>query len=438
MKQLIVSLLATIIIAPVVYGQDDEIRSHEIGVSFNLVDFKTAQLIRTTSLNAVIRDKQFGDIGGMSPGIGLHYFKGLKKHIDFAGSINATTAYQPLPNKPDDGYERFLLQAEANAQFKMVSDKFWFQPFLSAGFGAQKYYVYYGAYIPLGVGLNINFFNEGRLFINSTYRVPITTGTSNYHFMYAFGVSGRLTKKKEPKVIPPPPPPPPPKDTDNDGITDDNDKCPTEPGVAKYQGCPVPDTDKDGINDDNDKCPTVAGLAKYQGCPVPDTDKDGINDEDDKCPNQAGVARYQGCPVPDTDGDAVNDEEDKCPKVAGPVDNFGCPVIGIKSYEIVFKTGSAVLLAKGKPILDTVVAYLKRNPDVEVTIDGHTDNTGSDKVNNPLSVKRAEATKKYLVSKGINGDRLTTAGFGSTQPVADNKTKEGREKNRRIEIKIKG
>jgi OmpA-OmpF porin, OOP family len=437
MKQLIVSLLAVIIIAPVVYGQDDEIRSHEIGVSFNLVDFKTAQLIRTTSLNAVIRDKQFGVISEMSPGIGLHYFKGLKKHIDFAASINASNAYQPLPDKPDDGYERFLLQAEANAQFKMVSDKFWFQPFLSAGFGAQKYYVYYGAYVPLGVGLNINFFNEGRLFINSTYRVPITTGTSNYHFMYAFGVSGRLTKKKEAAVIPPPPPPTP-RDSDNDGITDDKDKCPNQAGVAKYEGCPVPDSDKDGINDDNDKCPTVSGLAKYQGCPVPDTDKDGINDEDDKCPNNAGVARYQGCPVPDTDGDAVNDEEDKCPKVAGPVDNFGCPVIGIKSYEIVFKTGSAVLLAKGKPILDTVVAYLKRNPDVEVTIDGHTDNTGSDKVNKPLSLKRAEATKKYLVSKGINANRLVTAGFGSTQPVADNKTKEGREKNRRIEIKIKG
>jgi len=438
MKQLIVSLLAAIFLAPVVYGQDDEIRSHEIGVSFNLVDFKTAQLIRTTSLNAVIRDKQFGNINEMAPGIGLHYFKGLKKHIDFAGSINASNVFQPLPNKPNDGYDRLLLQVEGTAQFKMVSDNYWFQPFLMGGFGAQKYYVYYGAYIPVGVGLNINFFNEGRLFINSTYRVPITTGTANYHFLYAFGVSGRLTKKKEPQIIPPPPPPPPPKDSDNDGIIDDNDKCPTVPGVAKYEGCPVPDTDKDGINDDNDKCPTVAGLAKYEGCPIPDTDKDGINDEDDKCITQPGVARYQGCPVPDTDGDGVNDEEDKCPKVAGPVDNFGCPVIGIKSYEIVFKTGSAVLLAKGKPVLDTVVAYLKRNPDVEVTIDGHTDNTGSDKVNIPLSVKRAEATKKYLVSKGINADRMTTAGFGSTQPVADNKTAEGRQKNRRIEIKIKG
>ena len=436
MKQLIVSLLAAIIIAPVVYGQDDEIRSHELGVSFNLYDFKTAQLIRTTSLNAVIRDKQFGD--EMSIGVGLHYFKGLRKHIDFAGAVHFSYVNQTLPNKPDDGRDRFLFQMEGTAQFKMVTDKYWVQPFLIGGFGAQLYDVYYGAYIPLGVGINVNFFDEGRLFINSTYRVPITTGTANYHFMHAFGIAGRLTKKKEPKIIPPPPPPPPPKDSDNDGIIDDRDKCPTVPGVAKYEGCPVPDTDKDGINDDNDKCPTVAGLAKYEGCPIPDTDKDGINDEDDKCVTVPGVARYQGCPVPDTDGDQVNDEEDKCPKVAGPVDNFGCPVIGIKSYEIVFKTGSAVLLAEGKPVLDTVVAYLKRNPDVAVTIDGHTDNTGSDKVNNPLSVKRAEATKKYLVSKGITADRMTTAGFGSTQPVADNKNAEGRKKNRRIEIKIKG
>jgi len=440
MKHLIVSLLAVIIIVPAVYGQDDEIRSHEIGVSFNLYDYKTAELIRTTSLSTVIRNKQFGKIKNMSPGIGLHYFKGLKSHIDFGGSISGAYLNQTFANKPTDGVDRLMIQMEGTAQFKMVTDKYWFQPFLIGGFGAQKYYVYYGAYIPLGVGLNVNFFNEGRLFINSTYRVPITTGSANYHFVYAVGISGRITKKKEPVIIAPPPPPPlpAPKDSDNDGIIDDNDKCPTVPGVAKYEGCPVPDTDKDGINDENDKCPTVAGLAKYQGCPIPDTDKDGINDEDDKCINEPGVARYQGCPVPDTDGDGVNDEEDKCPRVVGPVENFGCPVIGIKSYEIVFKTGSAILLAKGKPVLDTVVAYLKRNPDVNVTIDGHTDNIGSDKVNIPLSLKRAEATKKYLVSKGINADRLTTAGFGSTQPVADNKTAEGRQKNRRIEIKIKG
>ena len=88
-------------------------------------------------------------------------------------------------------------------------------------------------------------------------------------------------------------------------------------------------------------------------------------------------------------------------------------------------------------MLDTVVAYLNRNEGVNVTIDGYTDNTGKDKINNPLSVKRADATKAYLVSKGIAADRMTTAGYGSTNPIADNKTAAGRKKNRRIEIKIK-
>jgi len=437
MKHVFVSLLAAIVIAPVAFGQtEDEIRASEIGVSFNLYDYKTPQLIRSTSLSAVISNNQFAKIKEMSPGIGVHFFKGLRKHIDFGGSLNASFLNHPFPDKPDDGNDRLLLQLEGTAQFKMVSDHYWVQPLIIAGFGAQKYYIHYGAYIPLGLGLNINFFNEGRLFINSTYRVPITTATANYHFVHALGISGRISKKKEPVIIPPPPPPP--KDSDNDGIIDDNDKCPTVPGVAKYEGCPVPDTDKDGINDENDKCPTVAGLAKYEGCPIPDTDKDGINDEEDKCINEPGVARYGGCPIPDTDGDTVNDEEDKCPRVAGPVDNFGCPIIGIKSFEVVFRTGSAILLPRGKSVLDTVAAYLERNPDVSVTIDGHTDNTGSDRVNNPLSVKRAEASKAYLVKKGINANRMTTAGFGSTQPVADNKTAEGRQKNRRIEVKIKG
>ena len=194
MKHLIVSLLASIIIAPVVYGQDDEIRSHEFAVSFNLYDFKTAELIRTTSLNAVIRDKQFGD--EKSPGIGLHYFKGIKKHIDFAASLNASYLSQTLPDNPDPT-DRYMFQLEGTAHFKLVTDKYWIQPYLIGGFGAQKYYIYYGAYMPLGLGLNVNFFDEGRLFVNTTYRVPITTGTVNYHFMYAFGIAGRISKKKE-------------------------------------------------------------------------------------------------------------------------------------------------------------------------------------------------------------------------------------------------
>jgi OmpA-OmpF porin, OOP family len=446
MKHVFVSLLAAMILAPAVHGQDDMIRSSEIGVSFNLYDFKTPQLIRTTSLSAVIRDKQFSKIKNMSPGIGLHYFRGLKKHIDFDGSVNASFLIHPFLNKPPNAVDRFLLQVEGTAQFKMVSDNYWFQPFLIGGFGAQKYFVYYGAYIPLGVGLNINFFNEGRLFINSTYRAPITTGSANYHFVHAVGISGRIGKKKEPVIVTPPPPPPPPapKDTDNDGIIDDNDKCPTVAGVAKYEGCPVPDTDKDGINDDNDKCPTVSGLAKYQGCPVPDTDKDGINDEEDKCPNQAGVARYGGCPVPDKDKDGINDEEDKCPETPGVAEQQGCPEISAEvtktvayaAKNVYFATGSTKLLSQSNKPLNDLVKVLQDNPNLKLKIDGHTDNVGSDELNMKLSDGRAASVKKYLVSKGVDESRLESEGFGETTPVEDNKTAAGRTKNRRVEMKV--
>src|SRR5215212_4036121 len=118
MKHLIVSLLAAIILTPVVYSQDDAIRSTEIGVSFNLYDYKTAELIRTTSLSAVIRDQKFGKIKNMSPGLGLHYFKGLKTHIDFGGSLNATYLNQSFPNRPNDFVDRLMVQLEGTAQFK--------------------------------------------------------------------------------------------------------------------------------------------------------------------------------------------------------------------------------------------------------------------------------------------------------------------------------
>lgn len=447
MKHVFVALLSAIILAPAVNGQDEDlIRAAEFGVSFNLYDYKTASLIRATSLSTVIRDKQFGKIKSMSPGIGLHYTKGLKKHLDYNVSFGASFLNHPFKDKPDVGVEKLLLQLEAVAHFKMVSDKYWFQPYLIGGVGAQKYYVYYGAYIPVGVGLNINFFNEGRLFFNSTYRTPVTSESASYHFMHAFGVAGRIGKKKEPKYIPPPPPPPPPapKDTDNDGIIDDNDKCPTVSGFAKYQGCPVPDTDKDGINDENDKCVDVPGLAKYQGCPVPDTDKDGINDEEDKCIDKPGVARYGGCPVPDGDGDGINDEEDKCPKVPGVVEQQGCPAIteevtktiNYAAKNVYFNTGSTKLLSKSYAPLNEVVKIMNDNTSLKMKIDGHTDNVGSDELNMKLSDGRAAAVKAYLVSKGISADRLESEGFGETSPVADNNTATGRSKNRRVELKV--
>jgi outer membrane protein OmpA-like peptidoglycan-associated protein/opacity protein-like surface antigen len=234
-------------------------------------------------------------------------------------------------------------------------------------------------------------------------------------------------------------------DTDGDGINDDVDKCPNEAGVAKYNGCPVPDSDKDGINDEEDKCPNEAGIAKYNGCPIPDSDKDGINDEEDKCPSEAGPASNNGCPVLDRDGDGVNDDADKCPDVAGPASNNGCPevqvsaevnkILGGSGQAVYFSSNNAKLASTSNASLNKIATVLKNNPDVKIKIEGHTDNAEKDVDN--LSEQRADAVKRYFVSKGISEDRITVEGSGSTMPIADNGTSAGRTKNRRVEIKIK-
>ncbi len=443
MKKFLVLLLANALFSFVSSGQYDEIRPTSIGVSFTLTDFITADRIRTTSLSSVLSKDQWAKLREMSPGMAISYYKGLSKHIDFAGTLAGAFLSYPFPNRPPFSQDQLLLALDASAQFKMVSEKYWFQPYLTAGIGAHKHRVYYGAFIPLGVGINIDLFNEAKINIQSRYHVPVTTETANYHFFHSVGIAGRIGKKKEPTVITPPPPPPV-LDTDNDGIIDANDKCPTVPGVAKYDGCPVPDTDKDGINDDNDKCPTVPGLAKYQGCPVPDTDNDGINDEDDKCPTVAGVARYEGCPVPDTDKDGINDEEDKCPTVPGVASQQGCPEISeavqktitYAAQNVYFATASTKLLSKSFKGLNEVVKILSENTSLKLKIDGHTDSQGADAYNMKLSDGRAASVRSYLISKGIDASRLESEGFGESAPVADNKTATGREKNRRVEIKV--
>ncbi len=96
-------------------------------------------------------------------------------------------------------------------------------------------------------------------------------------------------------------------DADKDGIPDDEDACPDEPGPESTMGCP--DGDGDGIADKDDRCPDVAGLEALRGCP--DGDGDGVADIDDECPTEAGLANLAGCP--DGDGDGIADKDDECP-----------------------------------------------------------------------------------------------------------------------------
>jgi outer membrane protein OmpA-like peptidoglycan-associated protein len=249
------------------------------------------------------------------------------------------------------------------------------------------------------------------------------------------------------------------RDRDGDGIADGEDACPDEPGVRSddpsKHGCPVRDRDGDGIVDDEDACPDEPGLASEEpakhGCPVRDRDGDGIADDEDACPDEPGVAsddpKRHGCP-PDRDGDGIPDGEDACPDEPGVRSDdpgkHGCPLqVRVTETEIVilqqvqFDTGKATIKPESDALLDEVAMVFKAHKTItKVEVQGHTDNRGGRKMNMKLSTDRAASVVRALVERGIAAERLTSVGHGPDKPIADNKTAEGRQQNRRVQFVI--
>ncbi len=250
---------------------------------------------------------------------------------------------------------------------------------------------------------------------------------------------------------------PEPGDRDGDGIRDPDDECPDDPedpdGHEDEDGCPEDeDTDGDGLNDSVDLCvaePEDAdGQADGDGCPDPDDDLDGVLDGDDRCridpEDRDGFQDEDGCPDPDNDGDSIMDEDDRCPDEPGPADEEGCPRVyqdvevtttHIRIHQkIHFAHDRSRIRPDSFTILDTVVQVLTDYRDITLEIQGHTDSSGRDRYNMRLSRARASAVREYLVRKGIDPERLTSNGYGETQPIESNSTPEGRARNRRVEF----
>ncbi|MEZ4526716.1 MAG: OmpA family protein [Desulfobacterales bacterium] len=137
-------------------------------------------------------------------------------------------------------------------------------------------------------------------------------------------------------------------------------------------------------------------------------------------------------PVEDEDDDKVPDALDKCPGTppGARVDERGCWVLHIN-----FDFDKSVIKAQYYPALDEVVQIMNKYSYLNVEVEGHTDSVGTDAYNQKLSERRANAVKNYLVNKGgINPSRLTTVGYGESKPATSNATREGRAKNRRVEL----
>ena len=274
-----------------------------------------------------------------------------------------------------------------------------------------------------------------------------------------------------------------PGDSDGDGVIDPDDLCPETPPGAEVdeRGCPF-DSDGDTVFDGIDLCPfTLLGaVVDSTGCPL-DNDGDGVFDGIDQCPGTPADARVDrdGCPL-DSDGDKVFDGIDQCPprrlgavvERAGspldsdgdpvfdgidqcpdtppdtPVDKQGCPLTQVeyefletgllRLQDINFASNQAVLKESSFAELDRIGNLLAKWNELTIEIGGHTDGQGTELHNQQLSEERAEAVRVYLLKHfpTLNADQLSSRGYGESQPIADNDTREGRSLNRRVEFRI--
>jgi OmpA-OmpF porin, OOP family len=267
--------------------------------------------------------------------------------------------------------------------------------------------VHYGGGVKINLHPVVGLRFEARNIIAATEALQ-NSGTANIQVLG--GLTFTLGRKPPPEPIKPPPPKD--NDIDKDGILNEIDHCPTEPGVAPH-GCP--DSDGDTFIDKKDACPEVPGVAP-DGCPIKDTDNDSFLDPDDDCVFEPetwnGLQDGDGCP------------DDLPPEFTGTI-------AGID-----FDFNKDTIRASSKPVLDKAVAVLKEFPDVRVKIVGHTDDVGTEAFNLDLSRRRAEAVKKYMTDAGIDVARVETEGRGALEPVAPNDIEANRAKNRRIDFEV--
>ena len=446
LKIAVIALFALVAVSNV--NAQDENNPWVVGFGVNIVDFYNGDDF-SDQINDALGNKDWNFLPSISRISGEKYLdKGFT--LQLAGSLNQIDFLQ---SEGDVDFLYYSIDAIVKYDLNMLfGNTGWFDPYVYLGGGYVSVDGNGEGMINAGFGFNTWF--------NDNLGLNFQTGTKKgfadevrSHYQSTLGVVIKFGGK----------------DTDGDGVYDKNDACPEVAGLAEFNGCP--DADGDGIKDSDDACPNTPGLASMNGCPdadgdgvadkddmcpntkgtkankgCPDTDGDGVIDRDDKCATAAGPAANAGCPWPDTDGDGVLDKDDKCPNEAGVASEMGCPEkviteaakMGVDTFakSILFNSNRSSFKSGVSKQLDGMIEIMNNFPKANFIIKGYTDNTGAASYNLKLSERRANAVMKYLTKNGIDAARLTAEGFGVDSPIASNSTREGRAKNRRVEVKV--
>ncbi|MEM9058177.1 MAG: OmpA family protein [Pseudomonadota bacterium] len=201
------------------------------------------------------------------------------------------------------------------------------------------------------------------------------------------------------------------------------------------------DSDADGVDDRRDACAkTAAGATVNQrGCEF-DDDGDGVVDRLDACPDTrpGALVTTRGC-EPDSDRDGVADRLDRCAdsRPASRIDNDGCEFDDIVPLRgLGFDTGEASLTPASERIVAATATLLRRYPELCFEVEGYTDNVGAAASNRRLSLNRARTVMARLIAAGVDASALGAVGYCEDRPVASNRTAAGRERNRRVQLRV--
>ena len=446
------------------YSQEKE-KPWVIGIGLNAVDFYPTNINGMLSEDGVPTKffdqffnlkKHYNYIAAPSK-ISVSRYLNESFNLDFSISINKITKLGSIDLTNSVSYLAFDLNSNYNIN-KITGPIKNFEPIIIGGIGYNIKKASDNVAQPFKNGISFNGGLGAKIWFNESFGIKIQSVYKHFfnnysypHFQHSISLIYKFGNKDE----------------DNDGISDDDDKCPQVYGLKQFDGCP--DTDQDGIQDSEDECPTVYGIKTLNGCPdadndgvadykdkcpylkgvpeangCPDTDGDGVADQYDACPTEVGPKSNNGCPELDTDGDGVLDKVDKCKFDVGPASNNGCPLIDVNLEKKLSELASSILFISGtdqyyhkfQKQLDEIAELMKQHKNLKFQIQGYTDNTGSEELNLKLSLSRVNAILNYLVSKGVNQFNLQVKGFGESMPIATNETAEGRAKNRRVVIKI--
>jgi outer membrane protein OmpA-like peptidoglycan-associated protein len=477
-------------------------------------DFKTTQLMRTTSVLSVLDKGQWSNIGSMQMGFGFNYLKGISKKMDAIITIDGSSTDYLFNNGSNNGSSKFLLDANAALNIKLLADSQKLVPYFSFGAGLSSYNRKTGFYIPSGVGIQFNLFNEAYVLTNIQYRLALTS-TVNDHFYYSIGIGTNIGKKKikvvsvvEVTVLPEPvieeiiiiiqprdidiiakdeftgqPLPyvevvlngPEGKrlsgSTDANGRVTFNKMIPgdyTVSGFLNNINTSVQNIDKNNFETNNNQINitithndpryTLSGLVINKTKNIPEGGVDvNVTNETKRSvitkQSNAGDGIFNAQLEAGSDFTLVGKKADyisNIERISTKGLNRSATLyvkleLGIEEAkvgqsivlnDIYFEVGKADIDIAFSTDLDKLIQFLKDNPETRLEIQGHTDNTGSLNLNNKLSQSRANSVVDYLTKNGIDRNQLIAKGYGSSLPVADNATAEGRTKNRRVVMKV--